>query len=255
MQLAEVDFCSYQTSIEKALDLIDAGKILAKQKAILLKPNLINASPHPITTPVQCIRAIIDYVRSHSKAEIIVAEGCGDSTLETDEIFNILGYRELTEQYGIQLVDLNNEDCVELENHECSFFPKMVLPKIAFSHYIISVPVLKAHSLAKITGTLKNMMGFAPPAHYAGRYGSWKKSVFHEEMHLSIFELNRYRTPDLTLMDATIGMADYHLGGNHCSPPINKIIAGYDPVELDRKAALYLNIHWEDIPHLDARHC
>ena len=79
MKLAIVDFTSYQQSINQALDAIDARKRLAEQAEILLKPNLINASPHPITTPPACCEAIIKYIRKNSSAEIVIAEGCGEA--------------------------------------------------------------------------------------------------------------------------------------------------------------------------------
>jgi uncharacterized protein (DUF362 family) len=66
MQSAIVDFYSYQESIAAALDAINAGETLARQTAILLKPNLINASPHPVTTPADCCESVIEYARSCS---------------------------------------------------------------------------------------------------------------------------------------------------------------------------------------------
>jgi uncharacterized protein (DUF362 family) len=128
----------------------------------------------------------------------------------------------------------------------------MHLPEIAFTHTIISVPVLKAHSLAGITGTLKNMLGFAPPAHYSGRYGGWKKAVFHGRMQQSIVDLNRYIAPDLTIMDASVGMAEYHLGGPECDPPVARIVAGCNPWAVDRAAARLLGLDWRDIGHVRA---
>lgn len=55
---------------------------------------------------------------------------------------------------------------------------EMYLPQLIETHFIISVPVLKAHSLAEITGSMKNMMGLLPPKHYKGKYGIWNKSIF-----------------------------------------------------------------------------
>ncbi len=253
MQVATIGFTSYQESINNILEKIGARKILRKQKNILIKPNLINAEPHPITTPSECCEAVIEYIRSHSKANIIVGEGCGDSTRETVEIFEILGYREMAKQQNISLIDLNYAPLEKFENRSCTVFPEMYLPKIARTHYIISLPVLKAHSLAGITGAMKNMMGIAPPKYYSGGYGVWKKAVFHRNMHQSIVELNRYLSPDLSIMDASIGLANYHLGGPHCSPPVNKILAGYDAREVDRKAAELLGFRWQEIPHLRDR--
>ena len=71
----------------------------------------------------------------------------------------------------------------------------MHLPEIVFDTFLLSVPVLKAHTLAGITLTLKNMMGLPPPAHYQQRNG-WKKSKFHHSIGLAIADLNRYRCPD-----------------------------------------------------------
>jgi hypothetical protein len=48
----------------------------------------------------------------------------------------------------------------------------------------------------------------APPKHYSGRYGLWKKAVFHHHLDQAIVDLTAYRTPDFTVMDATIGLAD-----------------------------------------------
>lgn len=250
MQLAIVDFYSYRESIFEALDAINAADTLAKQSAILLKPNLINASHHPVTTPAACCEAVIEYIRLYSAAGIVIAEGCGDADLETDEIFDLLGYRDLAKRCGVDLVDLNAASLQKLENKNCSFFSEIYLPKIALTHFIISLPVLKAHSIARITGTLKNMVGLAPPEHYGGQLGGWKKSMFHKDMQQSIIDLNRYRSPDLSVMDASVGLADFHLGGRHCSPPIKKIIAGFNPVQVDRRAADFLGLDWRQIQHL-----
>ncbi|MCP4753561.1 MAG: DUF362 domain-containing protein [Proteobacteria bacterium] len=250
MKLSEVEFTSYDASVESSLDEIGAAKQLSKQSAVLIKPNLINGSPHPVTTPVSCCEAIVRYIRDHSSADIVLAEGCGDSIQETGELFELHGYTELARRYGIEVLDLNHAPLVAKRNRECSVFPEMLLPEIAFTHYIISVPVLKAHSFSVVTGTLKNMMGFAPPKHYSGRYGTWKKAVFHQDIHQSISDLCRYVKPNLTVMDATIGLADFHLGGTRCSPPVNRIIAGFDPFEVDRRGAEHLGFDWRDIPHL-----
>ncbi len=66
----------------------------------------------------------------------------------------------------------------------------------------------------------------------------------------SILDLNRYRTPDYTIMDATIGMAEAHLWGPTCNPPVNKIIACKDSVAIDVYGTTLLNFDWERIGHI-----
>jgi uncharacterized protein (DUF362 family) len=244
-----VEFASYDRSVPEAFDGIGAGPVLGRQKAVLVKPNLVESLPPPITTPVECVEAVIRYVRSVSTAEIVVAEGCGAASHGTDRCFRDLGYVEMAARLGVRLVDLNSEPTEVLRNPACRVFPEFHMPRIAMTHYVISVPVLKAHSLAIITGTMKNMMGFAPPAHYQ-QGGHWKKSAFHVRMQESIVDLVRHRAPDLSLMDARVGMPDHHLGGSECSPPVCRLVAGFNPLAVDRAAAGLLGLDWKKIPHL-----
>lgn len=252
MEHAVVDFDSFQSSIPKALDAVNAHEIMGQQTAVLIKPNLIADLPHPLTTSAQCCEAVIQYIQAHSGADIVIAEGCGEQGANTHAIFESLGYTALSRRYGIPLLDLNEADVIKTQKTGCPVFPEMHLPEIAFSHYIISVPVLKAHSYAVITGTLKNMMGFAPPAYYSGSGGFWKKAVFHENMQQSIIDLNQHLAPDLSVMDGSIGMAAFHLGGPECKPPVKKIIAGYNPWKVDAAAARLLGFDPEDIAHVAA---
>lgn len=247
-KIAVVSFENYRESVRTAFDEIGAAPVLAGQSKILIKPNLVDDIPFPVTTPVECTGAIIDYIRSVSRAEIIVAEGSGGEK-PTTEVFRNLGYEWLSAEKQVRLVDLNEEPVTRLEIERCKIFREYYIPKIAMEYFIISVPVLKAHSFSKVTLSLKNMMGFAPPAHYQVG-GFWKKSFFHRRMHESIIEMNLYRMADLTLIDATVGMPDYHLGGRHCDPPVNKLVASFDAVAADKAGAGLLGFDWRKIDHL-----
>lgn len=252
MDNAIVDFTSYAESVPAALDAVRACETLEKQTSILIKPNLMGPQPFPVTTSIECCDAVLDYVRSCApEADIVVGDGCGDPHMDTHAVFVELGYADWAVEKGIHLIDLNDAPLEWREDPSCEMFPEISLPEIAFSHYIVSVPVLKAHTLCVMTGAMKNMMGFAPPRHYSGgRKGCWKKAVFHENLDQAIIDLNRYRNADLTVMDASVGLSQSHLGGPECDPPIKKILAGFDPLELDRMAAKLLGLDWHDIGHL-----
>jgi len=253
MDIANLKFETFEKTVPEALDAIGASGRISEQKAVLIKPNLVNDSPHPITTSPETCEAVVNYVRKHSRAEIVIAEGCGSSTLETPEVMRRLGYWELSERLGVPLVDLNYGPVRKISDPKCAVFKELYLPEIAFSHYIISVPVLKRHSLAIVTGTLKNMMGFAQPEYFHSEsHGRWKKSLFHGQIQESLIDLNRHLVPDLTVLDASVGMAEYHLGGAHCDPPVSRIVAGYNPWEIDREAAELLGEDWRKIEHIAA---
>lgn len=236
-------------SVASALANAGAFESLREQNLILIKPNLVNASLPPITFPVDIAEALLIAIRNHCNGEIVIAEGCGERNLTTGEIFLQLGYRHLAARHNIRLIDLNEAPLRKLQNEQCSVFREMFLPEILFESFVISAPVLKAHSLADVTVSMKNMIGCAPPSHYQ-QGGYWKKSAFHARMHEAIFDLNRYRKPDLAFVDASVGMAEYHLGGPECEPPLGKLIVGADPVAVDAAGAALLGRDWRKIDHI-----
>ena len=244
-------FTGYSTTVQRCMAAAGAADLFATGRPVMLKPNLINTSPHPVTTPPGLCEAVIAFVREHCDAPIVIAEGCGDASLETPEVFARLGYESLARRLDVDLLDLNRAPLERRTDPHCRIFPEMWLPEAVFDHVLISLPVLKAHSLCRLTGSMKNMMGIAPPEHYSGRYGSWKKAAFHQQLDEAIVELNRYRRPDFTLMDATVGLADFHLGGACCDPPVNRLLAGYDAKAVDREAAKLLGMDWRSVGHLD----
>lgn len=250
--LAVVDFCSYSESVFSLMDLLGAGPILASQKRVVVKPNLVNTSPPPVTTPVELVAAIVEYIKTVSRAEIVIAEGCGIPAFDTDRPYRKLGYLDLAASNGIALVDLNHAEVVELTDRRCIIFPRFMMPRIVMESFLISVPVLKKHSLAKVTLTMKNMLGCAPPTDCGGV--DWKKSNFHKNIHQSIFEMNQYRTPDLTILDGSVGLAEFHLGGPVCSPPVEKLVGGFDPVATDACGAKLLGVDWKDVEHIALAH-
>ncbi len=243
-------FNSWQETVPRLLAATGLHDRLASEKRVIIKPNLVEPQKPPITTPVELIASLVACLQaSHPHLEIIIGEGCGSSSKNTWQIFEILGYNELTGLENLTLMDMNEAPLVHLQNSACSRLPEMYLPGIVFESFLISVPVLKAHSLAGITLTMKNMMGLAPPSHYQ-QGGYWKKASFHHQIQEAIFDLNQYRTPDFTLLDATIGMQEAHLWGPTCNPPPNRLAAGFDPVAIDSYGCNLLGVNWESIGHL-----
>lgn len=240
--------------VARLLDRAGLTGALKGQRRILLKPNLVKASPPPITTPVELVAALVDYLQAAvPKVKLIIAEGCGAKTYDTGHCFARLGYRELAAAKGIELVDLNRLPSVRLAREDCRRWPELYLPRLLFASFIISLPVLKAHTLAKATLTLKNMMGAVPPGHYQ-QGGHWKKAAFHRDIQGSVADLNRYRSPDFTLLDASIGLAQSHLGGPVCNPPPGLLAASFDPVAVDAFGAGLLGLDWREIKHISRLH-
>lgn len=248
------NFIDWQESVCTLLEAAGLAERLDPNRPVLIKPNLVEALKPPITTPVELVAALIDYIRKQSPdLEIIVGEGCGSLQYDTEHAFALLGYTSMGRQKNVKLLDLNKAPLTRLSNPACRRWPEMHLPGLVFDSYLISVPVLKAHSLAGVTLTMKNMMGLAPPRHYQ-QGGHWKKAAFHHRIQEAVLDLNRYRKPDFTLLDATVGMQEAHLWGPTCKPPPNKLAAGFDPVAIDAFGASLLKKDWRSIGHIKKAH-
>lgn len=249
-KVAVVEFEGYGSSVRCALDLIGAAEVLAQQERIMLKPNVINSSPHPITTHPDCVEALVEYCRECSQAEILIGEGCGER--DTMDAFEMLGFCEVARRQDVRLVDLESEPEITLTQPGAKFLPEFHMPRILEDVFLIGVPVLKAHSMAQVTLGLKNMIGVCPARHYGGSH--YRKSKLHcsnnSELHEAIVELNKYRKADLVLMDATVGMAEAHIWGPECDPPVNKIVAGFDVVAVDAVGCELLGRNWRKIKHV-----
>lgn len=244
------EFVSWQKSVPHLLsETVLEQQLPHDGRPILIKPNLVEALAPPITTPAGLIFSLIEYLRTITDAPIIIGEGCGALNYETWHAYDQLGYTLQAKKMKIELIDLNDQELVHLHREDCQRWPDMYLPRIAMESFLLSVPVLKAHSLAGVTLTMKNMMGLVPPSHY--REGnSWKKSAFHTQIQQAVRDLNRYRTPDFTLLDATVGMAQAHLWGPTCDPPVNRLAASFDPVAIDAYGTTLLHKNWQNIGHI-----
>mgnify|MGYP002628921785 FL=1 len=246
-----------QISTQLCPPLLDAAGLLSAlddDQTVLIKPNLVEALPPPITTPVDLIAELIHYLHQRlPKLRILIGEGTGSLDYDTVHVFDTLGYSGLARQTGVKLINLNSEPLTRHQRTDCHRWPEMHLPSLLDQVFLLSVPVLKAHSLAGVTLTMKNMMGCAPPSHYQ-QGGNWGKSGFHLDIQAAISDLNRYRTPDFTLLDASIGMAEAHLWGRHCQPPVGRLAAAFDPVAIDAYGCELLGRSWQHIGHIEKNH-
>ena len=233
--------------------MLDKANLLAaigEKQQVLIKPNLVENLKPPITTPVQLVEAIVCYLqKNRPDLSIVIGEGTGSREYDTFHPFQELGYKEMAQRLGVELIDLNVQSLRTMQLPNCHYWPEMHLPELIFDSFLLSVPVLKAHGLASVTFTMENMMGCAPPSHYE-RGGHWKKAAFHENIQDAVLDLNRYRTPDFTVLDATVGMQMAHLWGPTCEPPPNKLAASADPVAIDVYGAGLLGRDWQQIGHL-----
>lgn len=210
------------------------------QEKITLKPNLVNNEPPPTTTPAETIEALVKY--HHKDYEVTVAEGSGYS--ETLDAYKVLGYFQIAKKCGVKLVDLNTDEYEMRRNPNALFLKEFEFPLTLKDSYIISVPILKEHSLTKVTLSLKNMLG----ATLGGKARVAKKGRFHRKLNESIVDVNLYLKPNLAIIDGRVA----GLGGELKSRPkeLGVMIFSEDLVAADSVGADILGYDPLSIPHL-----
>jgi uncharacterized protein (DUF362 family) len=242
-----VPFKDYESSVFRLMNRLEVASLLAEQSLVLLKPNVVTSSPPPVTTDVGMVAAVAKWCREVTKATIVVVEGSGEG--ETNKNFRHLGYRKVPAD---EFIDLDREEITQYTHPEAERFDKIWLPRLVTQGFLISIPVLKDHSMAGVTLSIKNMVGALPASRYGG-FWSFKKSAVHDgNLDQAITDLARYRAPDLALVDGRIGMKGSHLSGTPCSPQKRVLVGGTNPWAVDAKAAWILGWSWEQVGHLRA---
>jgi len=251
--------------LKKILDTLLLKEKLKEMKKIVLKPNLTTNLPYPITTDSFFVEILVENLLRIFDKEIIIAEGSGGC--DTKEAFEKLGYTKIAQKYNLKLIDLNRAERIKLKNKKALKLKEIFLPKILFDSFLISLPVPKDHSSAVFTCSLKNMIGVYLSREYVKEYDKekleklgvfvpkeiwqkgWNKGELHEiGLAQSIFDLNLYRKPDLTICDARYGVRGGELGGKTFK--IGKIVASFDPVASDTYLASLFGYRWEEIEYL-----
>lgn len=237
-------------SVAALLDKTSLRSLVSGRRKILIKPNVVKDMAPPVTTQPELVAAIADYVLEELSPEnIYIADGTGSLEYDTFHAFEKLGFSKMAKDRGIKLLDLNEEELVRMSRPELKRWPEMHLPEIVMDSFLISVPTLKAHTLAGVTLSMKNMVGVCPPSYYCKK-GNWKKAAFHTQIHEAVADLNRYRSPDFTVLDASLGMLEGHIYGVPCDPPIGIVAASEDPVAIDAYGCGLLGIDPRDIAHI-----
>lgn len=203
-----------------------------------IKPNLVSPSLPEMgaTTHPEIVSGIIEYLKENSFSNLIMLEGSwvGD---KTSDAYELCGYRELSEKYGVPFIDLQKDSytkipCKDEEISICDTALKL--------DFLINVPVLKGHCQTRVTCALKNLKGLLP---------SFEKRRFHSMgLHRPIALLNSIIRQDLIITDNICGDPDFEDGGN---PFIrNCIMASTDPVLTDAYACSLMHINTTDVPYI-----
>ncbi len=139
-------------SIKSSIDLCGGLEGIKPGAKVLVKPNLVgwdNQGPYPpwgVLTTSLVLEGLCAALKDAGAGEIRIGEGsikCKHIGSGTQEIYDNLGYQKLVDQYGVRLVDFNEDEFDEVEidtGHTLK-----VTRHVQECDALITVPVLKTH--------------------------------------------------------------------------------------------------------------
>ncbi len=210
-----------------AVDLLGGmEKFIKPGERVLIKPNLLKASPpdDAVTTHPEIVRAVIRLVHG-AGAEAVVGDSPGFGDLK--RVCEKSGVAKVVEEEGAAFADM--DDAVQVRNGG-QFHRFEIARAVAEADAVINLPKLKTHGMMTITGAVKNLFGCIP----GKRKVQWhfNAGVNRDSFARMLVELYGLIKPRLTIMDAVVGMEG---NGPGSGDPrfIGLIFGGQDPVAMD----------------------
>jgi len=214
------------------------GRFVKRGDVVWVKPNMAwdrtpefaaNTNPDVVATLVRlCLEAGAKTVK------------VGDKTCNEDKkAYPASGIEAAVKAVEGEIVYLDDSRFKEMAINGQRLDKWMVYPDIVESDLVINVPIVKTHSIPKITVCLKNYMGVV-----GGQRGQW-----HQDLATCLCDITRFMKPQISVVDAIrILTGNGPTGGNIADVKwVGTIAAGTDVVALDAFGAEVLGLKPEDI--------
>jgi uncharacterized protein (DUF362 family) len=209
---------------------------------VALKPNFTYPYFRPgVTTSPHIIQETVKILREYTAHIAIVETDGGYGAWRAEQAFNGHGLYEMREEYGIEIVNLNDEprELISFRSGRKTY--KLPLPTrlLHETELFITMPVPKIHCMTGLTLSYKNQWGCIPDIMRLRRH-----YIFDD----AILAINRALKPAV-LADGT-----YFLdrNGPMDGDPIRMdlIIAATDAGAFDRYMATLMGFPWRRVRHL-----
>ncbi len=202
---------------------------------VLIKPNFVAPFPHA-TTDLALITFFVEQVRKCG-ATPVIGESSGYE-FDTVAAFEVLGVNRLADELDVELVNLDDGPFREVELG--AGIGSVAMSKLALeAKLIINLPVLKGHTITRMTGAVKNFFGLiGKPS---------RRRLHSRALEPAIAEISRVLSHSLHFVDARRKLQRAVFAE---SEPLGYMLAGQDPFALDHLGAQLLDIEPDAVLHL-----
>ena len=188
----EVDI---RTSIGSSIALLGhLRQVIDRGDRVLVKPNFNSPDPHPASTDLAFLHAVVEFLLEVG-ARVIIGESSGGIWRPTSNVFQKLGIYQLARHLGVELVAFEDrsDDWVRVKVGG-DYLGSVTVPRSAYeADKIVYLPCMKTHKLARFSGALKLAVGFVHPG---------ERRAFHaRHLEQRIAEISLCWQPNLIVMD------------------------------------------------------
>ena len=221
-------------------------KYVKRGDKVLIKANICGGNPHipGSFTSLEVVDELITMIQKIGAKPSVI-----DSDMiwtKFDPIAKAEGWKKYAQDRNIPLINLAKTDMVRFNFGEDSAIGIVPVSKeIIEADVIISAATMKTHLLTNVTLAMKNMYGCFPEEN---------KAKFHRfGIENVVFEVNKAFTPNLTIIDGSIGGEAF---GPLSSKPVNfeTIIASNDVVAADSVACQLIGYDPLKVKHVKMAH-
>lgn len=250
------DNSNIEAAVKKALELIGGIESYVKPgDRVLLKINLLTGDvpEKAVTTHPAIVRAMIHQVKAAGGIPQVGDCSGYEGASNPKRYFAACrssGIMQVCEEEEVELLHLSAES-VDAKNASGRIFKSFILSKqVLHADVLISLPKLKTHGLTLFTGGVKNNFGCITGLNKAKIHLRAQDPETFSQMLVDLLGIVR---PDLTVMDAVVGMEGN--GPSNGSPKkVNAILASKDSVALDAVACKMVGIEPFMVPSTRLAH-
>lgn len=240
-------------SVRSAVELCAGLDHLPPKAKVIVKPNIVfwtqavNFPKWGVITTSRVVEDMVILLKERGIDDITIAEGTvlrDPKDMQTQmHAFENLGYSVLKKRYGVNFINIWERPFKKIDLGDDIALKFNV--DILNSDFVVDLPVLKTHSMTKVSLGIKNLKGMIDIT-------SRKKCHNTDpvkDLHFMVAKLADRLPPMFTLLD---GIYTNEWGPNvdGTARRSNLLIASPDVLSADMVGAKVLGFEPEDVPHL-----
>lgn len=229
--------------ILKSLEFIKYKKIIKKDDVVFIKPNFTYPFyKEGVTTRPELLREFLKIMKNVADEVILGESDGGNHSYSANDAFHGHGMHEICKDTGVELVNLSKLPSKFIEEKIQGKRVKVQLPNLLLEQVdcVISIPVLKVHTMTNVSLSMKNLWGCYPDT---------MRCLNHKNFSHKITLITKLLNPKIILIDGIYALTDH--GPMHgTAKKTNLIVSSNNPVVADSVGASIMGMPLKDINHI-----